>query len=68
MDNNYGSNNNYNYADEGFGFDTFNPDTSSAQYENGYNTNYSEPTGFAGLQTLALEKVVTKSFLFMFVA
>ncbi len=69
MDNNYSSNNNYNYADEGYGFDSFGQNANSTQNDNNYyNPDYKEPTGFAGLQTLVMEKVVAKSFLFMMVA
>lgn len=40
-------------------------DYSGDQYK---NYNYATPTGFEGIKTVATEKVVTKSFLFMFVA
>lgn len=45
---------------EAYSRDVFNP-----QY---YNDEYSEPTGFEGLKTVVTQKVVTKSFLFMFAA
>lgn len=68
-DYNYDSANNYNYDN---GYDTFNPGVNSYQGEadsNYYqNTEYTSPTGVEGLKTLATEKVVSKSFLFMMVA
>lgn len=64
---NYGSNNNYNYANEN-GYGAFNVSPDSAQTTYNYNDEYyqsQEPTGFAGIRTIATEKVVTKSFVFM---
>lgn len=40
-------------------------DYSNSQYS---NYNYATPTGYEGIKTIATERVVTKSFLFMFVA
>lgn len=67
---NYGSNNNYNYANENTGYDAFNVSPDSAQSNYSYNDYYQQqqPTGFAGIKTIATEKVVTKSFAFMTVA
>ena len=76
-DYNYDSANNYNYDNSssdmpGFGYDTFNPGANSYQGDAGsdyyQNTGYTAPTGMEGLKTLATEKVVTKSFMFMVVA
>ena len=75
---NYSSTNNYNYDNNsgdmpGFGYDTFNPgassyDGGSNSYQSNADYNYSTPTGMAGLMTIATEKVVAKSFVFMVVA
>ena len=75
---NYSSSNNYNYDNNsgdipGFGYDTFNPGASSydggqTTYQSNNDYNYSTPSGMAGLMTIATEKVVAKSFVFMVVA
>lgn len=62
------NNNNFNYADEGYGFDSFSQNANNAQYGDNMYNNYTGPTGFAGLQTIVMEKVVAKSFLFMVAA
>ncbi len=75
---NYSSSNNYNYDNNsgdipGFGYDTFNQGASSydggqTTYQSNNDYNYSTPSGMAGLMTIATEKVVAKSFVFMVVA
>lgn len=61
---NYGSNNNnYNYANEGYGAFNVSPDSQQNSYY--YNDGYQEPTGFAGIKTIATEKAITKAFVFM---
>lgn len=61
---NYGSNNNnYNYANEGYGAFNVLPDSQQNSYY--YNDGYQEPTGFAGIKTIATEKAITKAFVFM---
>lgn len=64
-DYNYDSANNYNY-------DIFNPGTDSYQggmgAEGYQNTDYVQTEGINGLRSIATEKVVTKSFVFMVVA
>ena len=61
---NYGSNNNnYNYANEGYGAFNVSPDSQQNSYY--YNDGYQEPTGYAGIKTIATEKAITKAFVFM---
>ena len=76
-DYNYDSANNYNYDNSssdmpGYGYDAFSPGANSYQGDMGSETyqgaSYVGPTGMDGLKTIATEKVVTKSFLFMVVA
>ena len=75
---NYSGTNNYNYYNNsgdipGFGYDTFNPgensyDGGQSTYKSNNDYNYSMPTGMEGLMTIATERVVAKSFIFMVVA
>lgn len=75
---NYSSTNNYNYDNNsgdmpGFGYDTFNPgansyDGGNSSYYSNSDYTYSAPTGMEGFKTIATQKVITKSFVFMFVA
>ena len=73
---NYNSANNYNYDNSadgmgGFGYDTFTTGADSYQGQDGgdaFGAGFVGPTGFEGLKTIATQKVVAKSFLFMMVA
>lgn len=66
---NYSSNNNYNYEKEENGFDPFGADMNSAQFGGDfYEASKEAPKTFANLQSLVLDKVVAKTFLFMTVA
>lgn len=66
---NYSNNNNYNYEKEEKGYDPFGADLNSAQYGGDYYEATKEaPKMFANLQSLVLDKVIAKTFLFMTVA
>ena len=62
-------NNNSSQMNNGYGYDVFgNLARNTATDENTFNPDYTEPYGLEGLKTIATEKVVSKSFIFMFVA